>query len=325
MEESKERKTWIDALRAVAMIFVIFGHNAQWCDTFFLFTTPIKIPLFFAISGYLFNDRKGIQIDFFKSLFFKLLLPFFCLVTIPALLLSLYQGVEKLLESWYKMISGDSYWFITCLIVAEVIHFYIRRACKTTLLIVIVCIIVSAIGLFAAKNDVLHFGKVNTALICQAYLLLGLLLKQYEKKLDRLSIEVTVGIFVMYVVLCFVSQFIFSNIMFDCNQNLYYNISFCTLLIVMGCMSCFMLAKRITKIPRWVIFIGQNTFILYLWCGFSMLLFAVLGKLGLELPQENLLYSLVQTIWATVACMFAAFVVNRYAPFIVGRKKRKQY
>lgn len=45
----KKRKLWIDALRAIAMIFVIIWHissgvQGQWIYN--LFTSPIMIPLF---------------------------------------------------------------------------------------------------------------------------------------------------------------------------------------------------------------------------------------------------------------------------------------
>lgn len=320
MSQNIRRKPWIDTLRAIAMLFVLFGHQVQWLDDFFLYTTPIKIPLFFAISGYLFNDRNGFQREFYVNCFWKLVFPFFCLVSIPAVILSFYYGVDFLFESWHKMISGESYWFITCLIVAEVIHFYIRKICKTTLFVTVVCLICSVIGLFVARNGILSFGKINTALICQTYLLLGFLLRQYEKELDRVPWGGVVGLFVVYVGLCFASQYLFTNTKFDCNLNLYYNTAYCALLITIGCISCFMFAKRITKYPKWLIFIGQNTFILYLWAGHALTFFVVLVKLGVELPQENILYSLIQTIWATAVCMGVAMAVNRYLPFIVGKK-----
>lgn len=317
---NNNRLQWVDALRAMAMLFVVFGHQATWFNLFFLYTTPIKIPLFFAISGYLFKDREGAQMEFFRNLFRKLVMPFFFLVTMPAVILSFYYGVDFLFESWRKMISGESYWFITCLIVAELIHFYLRKICKTTLFVTVVCLICSAIGLLAARDGILSFGKINTALICQTYLLLGFLLRQYEKELDRVPWGGVVGLFVVYVGLCFASQYLFTNTKFDCNLNLYYNTAYCALLITIGCISCFMFAKRITKYPKWLIFIGQNTFILYLWAGHALTFFVVLDKLGVELPQENISYSLVQTIWATVVCMGVAMVVNRYLPFIVGKK-----
>lgn len=42
-----ERKTWIDALRALAIIMVVLGHQVKGEDAYFLFTSPVKMPLFF--------------------------------------------------------------------------------------------------------------------------------------------------------------------------------------------------------------------------------------------------------------------------------------
>lgn len=52
------RKEWIDGLRALAMLIVMTWHisngiNSQWL--FSLITAPIMIPLFFSITGYVFN------------------------------------------------------------------------------------------------------------------------------------------------------------------------------------------------------------------------------------------------------------------------------
>ena len=49
---TRERKLWIDALRALAMLFVIFGHQVGNYIPYYVFTSPIKIPLFFMITGY---------------------------------------------------------------------------------------------------------------------------------------------------------------------------------------------------------------------------------------------------------------------------------
>ena len=50
-----KRKGWVDALRGMAIILVVYGHSAKGFSEYFLFTSPIKMPLFFAISGYVFN------------------------------------------------------------------------------------------------------------------------------------------------------------------------------------------------------------------------------------------------------------------------------
>ena len=62
--EIKSRKDWIDALRALAIILVVLGHQLRGVAEYFIFTSPIKMPLFFAISGYLFKARNGHNVDF---------------------------------------------------------------------------------------------------------------------------------------------------------------------------------------------------------------------------------------------------------------------
>lgn len=318
---SNLRLPWVDALRALAMLFVVFGHQAVWFDDFFLYTTPIKIPLFFAISGYLFKVRNGSQIEFYKNLFRKLVMPYFFLVTIPSLIFSFFYGFDSLITSWSKMISGETYWFMTCLIVAEVFFFYIRKYSMNILWAAVLCFTCLVIGLYLSRKGLLSYAKINTALICQTYLMIGVLYKMYEEKLNHLHVSIPVLMFMVYLTLCYISQYIFEDITFDCNLNQYYHIGYCLLLIFLGCLSCFMLVKKIETFPKWLTYIGQNTIILYLWAGLALLLFVILNKLGINMPEESLLINVIQTVWATIVCMGAAYIVNRYLPFILGKSR----
>ena len=60
----RSRKEYIDVLRALAMFFVILGHQVRGDTKYFVFTSPIKIPLFFFITGYVFNYSQKSIIEF---------------------------------------------------------------------------------------------------------------------------------------------------------------------------------------------------------------------------------------------------------------------
>lgn len=75
MAGTDERKIWVDALRAVAILMVIYGHCLHGDESLFAFTNPVKMPLFFAISGYLFSIKGKSFISFSNSLFKRVVIP----------------------------------------------------------------------------------------------------------------------------------------------------------------------------------------------------------------------------------------------------------
>ena len=106
------RKAWVDGLRALAMLFVIFGHQVHGMTPYYVFTSPIKIPLFFMITGYVFNDGRTSSRDFFKNLFLKLVIPWLCL-TLPFIIIKIpFRGINFFVDESYKLISGKTAWYM---------------------------------------------------------------------------------------------------------------------------------------------------------------------------------------------------------------------
>lgn len=66
MSYSKPRLYYIDAMRALAVVFIVFGHIPMYCyrdagarlESFRDFTSMAQVPMFFFISGFLFNARR---------------------------------------------------------------------------------------------------------------------------------------------------------------------------------------------------------------------------------------------------------------------------
>ena len=54
----KERKSWIDGLRALAMLFVMYGHLCTGIRPYSVFSAPVKLPLFFAGQPGLLGRRR---------------------------------------------------------------------------------------------------------------------------------------------------------------------------------------------------------------------------------------------------------------------------
>ena len=122
------RKEWIDGLRALAMLIVMTWHisngiNSQWL--FSLITAPIMIPLFFSITGYVFNDCEGNQKLFYTKLFKYLVFPWLCLAFLKGSINALInRSFEYFLEYSSNLFTGSNLWYFPCCIIAEILFFY---------------------------------------------------------------------------------------------------------------------------------------------------------------------------------------------------------
>jgi fucose 4-O-acetylase-like acetyltransferase len=71
-----QRKTWIDVLKGIAIIFVAIAHHPWLPHKIFLIVSCFPIPLFFFISGYLFNPDVAFK-DMLRRRFNTVLKPYF--------------------------------------------------------------------------------------------------------------------------------------------------------------------------------------------------------------------------------------------------------
>ena len=61
---NENRKSWIDFLRGLAMLLVIWGHIAKTERMFYVFTGPFKMPLFLLLQVMFLTMWVGIGENF---------------------------------------------------------------------------------------------------------------------------------------------------------------------------------------------------------------------------------------------------------------------
>ena len=310
------RKLWLDALRGVAMLLVVYGHCVKGWTEFYVFTSPIKMPMFFLISGYLFKPRGGDQVAFFKSIFLKLVVPW--------LVLGLIHHTNPATR-FLNLISGKALWFMPCFIIAEIVWFYIHKFFRRDWLIVVAGLAVSGVGLVLAHFHLLRYAMFNTALIVQAFFVLGFLIRKYEDVLDRkwrvwvpaaLAIFVLLGVYVLTYG---------TGRPLDVHMNRYPNLAFCALTIIVGCVAFFTLFRKVNIAPRWLVYVGQNTLAIYILHGIVLFLFNRYGaRIGLDASWPLPLLGLLKTVVACLLCCAFAAQANRYLPEVVGKKRNRK-
>lgn len=321
---TSNRKPWLDACRALAILFVIYGHQQKSGLFYFMFTSPVKVTMFFVISGYLFNYRSGNVRDFFKNLLLKIVLPWLILAIPQNLAREIIKGTAAdYVGMLYNIISGEEFWYMPCCILAESIFFFVLKYARTRKGIYLASGLLGITGFVLAKFDMLGFAGLNTALICQLFLLFGQMYRWYENQIAlHLQNKTTIklfGVTAAYVIMVMANRLLFSKTGMNVHNNQYGLIPLGLLSIWVGCWLLFEVAKRI-RLPRILCFIGQNTLFFYMY----EQMFRGVFRRGFEilhLSFKGHLNSLLVCIPACAALCAAALIINRVFPFAVGKRR----
>ena len=193
-----ERVHWIDIARGIGIIFIIYAHVLGSHDFRYLFYS-FHIPLFFFLSGVVYNHRKYISFfTFFKKSAKGLLLPYFIFALISYILwltrlkidnLSSPEIIRQFLSIFYAnsnnglMAFNNILWFLPTLFVTRILFALITRFSVKARTLIFVLVIFSVFGyLFSiyAFNIKLPFGA-ETAISAVVFYGAGFLWNQSEK------------------------------------------------------------------------------------------------------------------------------------------------
>lgn len=317
-----KRLTWIDCLRALAIFGVVYGHCSQDNHFFFLFTSPVKMPLFFAITGFLLKDDIGVS-SFFKGILQKLIIPWFFLGLFPIIFQVPTRGFAFFLSYFVKMIEGEVIWFMPCFIYGQIIHFLIRKYLNKTSYIVAVTMLCVLVGFFWTHRETEIFTTLNRAMIVQAFFFIGFIFKRYSHIFFNLK-KVYFGVGVMlYFLLGVLSERFFPGESIDVHLNHYCCIPFSFLFIFLGVFLLFYIAPKINFHFDWIKKIGQNTLVIYIWHGYAVALFAKLLTL-FNVDYCNIYgIAMLKTIFACATCCLLSILLNRLCPYLIGKRPRE--
>ncbi len=306
-------------MRGLAILLVMYGHCIKDMQEFFVFTSPVKMPLFFAITGYVFKANGGAE--FANQLVRKVVVPWLLLGLLPSVFLIPYKGVNNVFGVFLDMMSGKVLWFFPCFIIGEIIHYVIRRFCSTPVWIVFFSFVCFALGFVLNHNNILDYAMFNRALTVQPFFLIGYLFRIHENRLTSLKWSLIVVASITYLGLCFLSMALFPEKTIDVHLGRYYNIPYCLLLIFLGCFLLFTAGAKANFCSKIMSFIGQNTILLYIW---HLPLIFILEKtyeiIGWSLPL-SWWAAVIKVIWACLSCGLIAIYINRFIPEMVGKKR----
>lgn len=319
---NQRRKGWIDALRGLAMFLVVFGHalDVNPKPDYFLFTSPLRMPLFFAISAYLLNDTKTLK-QFLINLARGFIVPWMILGMVRVVIMIPFKGGSYLWEGFLRLLTGEDLWFMPCYLIAVILHFIIRKYLKKEVWITLASFVAFLLGLVLHQKGFLGKTMINQALTVQPFFLIGYLFRSKESffLLMRWSSIALAG--TLYLALYVLATRIFPSTLIDIHLIQYYNIPLCLFLSFLGVWTLFSATAK-ADFKSWTLsFIGQNTLVIYIWSGGAItILFKLFSLIGWNLPINGWT-ALLLTVCTCLLCGISSVLLTNYVPWAVGRRK----
>jgi fucose 4-O-acetylase-like acetyltransferase len=346
--ETGKRIEWIDVLKYICIIFVMYSHLETNTDVVQNFYSPFFLTAFFFTAGYVYRPKDTFRTFLYKK-FRQLFIPWLVFSVFNILLSQFFSFNEH--ESLFSELKwnflqirdkGDGIWFVAALFIAFIpFYFFIKKYedClragkqKPTMIAIGIALILSVVSvlytnLFPAellpwKTTALpwHFEYVFQAMF---YMALGYLFKkQFEHIFDRYNqLRNRIIVVAVYVMLRYLPYV--RNIDFGIGMSIAYTYV-CQLI---GVAMVVAVSKGI-KTNRYVSYVGQNTIIYFALHGKVYSIVQTMLKrfaggfysIVLANTAASSVFAGIFAIGLSVVLMIPAYIINRWLPFIIGREK----
>lgn len=336
----KKRVVWLDNVKLICIFFVMVSHLECTPRIFRLFFTPFFLTAFFFASGYVYKDTPSFK-ELIKKKARALLVPWFWfglfnIVTSQILTFNAHASLkEEIIHNLLQVRGyGDRMWFIAALFVAHIPFYFLVKYCdrKKRVIISTIMFILSFVYSFYVDGNLFPWGTNNLPwhleyiFVVNFFMVMGYeyknsdenILKKFDTKLNKVLL---LCIYLLLVVLNYYVGFTQSNI---------FIISTVMTIImqVIGVALC-VEAGKILPCNKFFSYVGMNTLIYYGLHGkVESIIEVVLRKVGIYgLLCDNAIIGIVGgiliVICVSVLLLIPTWIINRYLPFVTGKKRMK--
>ena len=200
-QEVKERIDWIDTLRGLGMLFVVWGHSIPYKYPVRKYIYSFHMPLFFFISGLTFGDSDKLDYaEYIKKKFKSLIVPYI-IINIICYVLSVILFKVGVLEEFNYLdnIMGIFYsngeklpfpssptWFLITLFISELVFFFLKKNSTNDFNLGISVCVCGLIGYVNSLSEYQIFAPwhLNTVFMAVVFYYAGYLFMKNIKKFD---------------------------------------------------------------------------------------------------------------------------------------------
>lgn len=342
MTQSKKEIRWINYVRAISILAIYYIH----AEEFFGFTVqglaryilPFYVNAFFFVSGYLlFRKQLGaIEKGEGKRERKRLLLNIVFRLVIPSLIFSIVDFVPgtiiqhrefSVLQFIEKTVWGRTFWFISALVVAELIIYLLLHSNRKSMwfyaaagtVLFAAGYVISAKGLYLTKLFDSNPWQFEKGLLSLIFIVLGGLYNKYEAAVDRYLHK-------PFIFLPLSALYITAITLFNKKMRVLISMNDINipgvLISVLSIAILVTLCKWISRtdpVTNQLDRIGKSTIGFYFVCGsIPKTLAIVLPKI---LPKDNFPYMIFGFALSFALAYAVVFLMEKYIPFVFDLRR----
>lgn len=267
------REEYLDIAKGISILLIIIAHSGanlfMGYDHYF---TSFYIPLFFIVSGYLYN-KSGDFLEFIKKRVKRLCKPYFLysiilfIAFIPYLYFNKKLNTSSCLHSLfgilysryslyypagsdnniYFMTSANSpLWFLTALMISCIIFYFVIESCLSKKwLLMSTILVLYLITCSLSTLPVLLPWSIDTSFLGTIFMIIGYLIKQYHilEKLQSINKGLSLlFLCIIYIFLCHLNPGINISIR-EYGPHAYLSILYCILIGLSGTIACLIVSQ----------------------------------------------------------------------------------
>ena len=331
---------WIDVAKGLGIILVIAGHTFCLGISSPLYT--FHMPLFFLLSGVVFNENKYKSPKYLLKMKAKQILKPWTIMAMISLMvclcipewrhnLSLKTMLIELYTANTNNIQNSSLWYLLCLYMMFVLYIGLSKLKGFKYRLIIIIILAVSVLFFKnpitwISNKYLHLPdnrlpfKIDTAVVAVVFFIVGLWYQGFIKKIASKTIS--------WIVLFTLATLVYAagklngwtnlnSLDFGNNPLLFYPIAFSGIWAVIFCSNKIISVRNLINIADTLKFYGKNSLVIFgfqsLFIRLYLLIFNHLQGTDMQLYQN---YNLYHQVGAFVV---VTFVIS---PLMVKTLKR---
>lgn len=309
-----KRLDWVDVAKGITILLMVVGHTSI-PETISKYIWSFHMPFFFFVSGVFYSEKKYKKFSsLLKRRIFTLLVPyvFFSVVVMLGYYGTVYWNPKELYLGW----SGYALWFIPVLFMSEMLLYPFAKFMNKTITKIIIIVLLLCLSKLLAMLEIHLPFKIEAVSLSSSFLFMGYILKDFFKKC-LFPMWLTLIAFIVSVVLSQILPktgvgrneigWVFPN---------YIN-AIVGIFFVMQLARLLLSYFNLNLINRFLLWSGKNTLFIL---AFSQL-FNYWILVALDMVKcPHIVGLLLRYVLLFLIIYVTSKVLNRYVPFMVGKK-----